>query len=166
VLCAAAHNTYVETWEGWLYLATVLDCFSKKVVGYAMADHMRSELVEEALRTASRNIEFAAGETIFHSDRGSQYMSSDFAAVARELGVRRSVGRTGICYDNAWAESFNGTLKNERVNRTQYPTREHARKDITRYIELRYNQIRLHSALGYRTPNEIESEWLERNRAA
>ncbi|PPJ28816.1 hypothetical protein C5E45_17815 [Nocardia nova] len=70
------------------------------------------------------------------------------------------------CYDNAWAESFNGTLKNERVNRTQYPTREHARKDVTRYIELRYNQIRIHSAIDYRTPNEVESEWFDRNQAA
>jgi transposase InsO family protein len=147
-------------------LATVLDCFSKKVVGYAMADHMRTELVEDALRVASRNIEFVPGETIFHSDRGSQYLPCDFAATAKELRVRRSVGRTGICYDNAWAESFNGTLKNERVHRTQYPTREHARKDITRYIELRYNQIRLHSAIGYRTPNEVEPEWIEQNRAA
>src|SRR5450755_3539254 len=90
----------------------------------------------------------------------------EFAAVAEGLGVRRSVGRTGVCYDNAWAESFNGTLKNERVHRTSYPTREHARVDITRYIELRYNQIRLHSALGYRTPNEVEWEWLEEQRAA
>ena len=76
------------------------------------------------------------------------------------------MGRTGICYDNAWAESFNGTLKNERVYRTQYPTREHARKDIARYIELRYNPIRLHSAIGYRTPNEVESEWLDQMEAA
>jgi putative transposase len=158
--------TYIKTWEGWLYLATVLDCFSRKVVGYAMDCHMRAELVEEALRMAAGNVEFIPGGTIFHSDRGAQYLSCDFSATATELGVRRSVGRTGICYDNAWAESFNGTLKNERVHRTEYPTREHARKDITRYIELRYNQIRLHSAIGYRTPNEVESEWLERNRAA
>ncbi|WP_405182561.1 integrase core domain-containing protein [Nocardia sp. NBC_01377] len=100
------------------------------------------------------------------SDRGSQYLSAEFAAVADELGVLRSVGRTGSCFDNAWAESFNGTLKNERVNRTEYPTREHARKDITRYIELRYNQIRLHSAIDYRTPNKVESEWFEQNKAA
>ena len=80
--------------------------------------------------------------------------------------MRQSVGRTGSCYDNAWAESFNGTLKNERVHRTQYPTREHARIDIIRYIELRYNQIRLHSALGYRTPNEVELEWQEQHLAA
>jgi putative transposase len=158
--------TYVRTWEGWLYLATVLDCFSKKVVGYAMADHMRADLVIEALRMAARNIAIERDVTVFHSDRGSQYLSVDFADAAAELGVRRSVGRTGVCWDNAWAESFNGTLKNERVNRTVYPTREHARKDITSYIELRYNQIRLHSGIDYRTPNEVESEWLERNRAA
>ena len=158
--------TYIRTWEGWLYLATVLDCFSKKVVGYAMADHMRTELVADALCMAARNLPFRREETIFHSDRGSQYLSAEFAAVAEELGVRRSVGRTGICFDNAWAESFNGTLKNERVNRTEYPTREHARKDIISYIELRYNQIRLHSGIDYRTPNEVESEWFEQNKAA
>ncbi|MBF6216439.1 IS3 family transposase [Nocardia puris] len=158
--------TYIRTWEGWLYLATVLDCYSKKVVGYAMADHMRTELVTDALRMAARNLPIAAGETIFHSDRGSQYLSAEFAAVAKELGILRSVGRTGTCYDNAWAESFNGTLKNERVNRTQYPTREHARKDVIRYIELRYNQLRIHSAIDYRTPNEVESEWFDRNQAA
>ena len=93
-------------------------------------------------------------------------MSGEFALLCASLGARQSVGRTGICYDNAWAESFNGTLKNERVYRTQYPTREHARIDITRYIELRYNQIRLHSALGYRTPNEVEQEWIQQHLAA
>lgn len=158
--------TYIRTWEGWLYLATVLDCFSKKVVGYAMAEHMRTELVTDALRMAARNLPFQREETIFHSDRGVQYMSSEFASVADELGVRRSVGRTGVCWDNCWAESFNGTLKNERVHRTEYPTREHARKDIVAYIELRYNQIRLHSGIDYRTPNEVESEWFEQNKAA
>jgi putative transposase len=158
--------TYIRTWEGWLYLATVLDCFSKKVVGYAMAEHMRTELVADALRMAARTVPFRPGATIFHSDRGCQYLSAEFAAVAEELGVQRSVGRTGVCYDNAWAESFNGTLKNERVNRTEYPTREHARKDIASYIELRYNQIRLHSGIDYRTPNEVESEWFDRNKAA
>ncbi|MFJ9371582.1 integrase core domain-containing protein [Nocardia sp. NPDC101769] len=96
----------------------------------------------------------------------SQYFSAEFADVTNELGAKRSVGRTGTRFDNAWAESFNGTLENERVNRTEYPTRAHARKDIIAYIELRYNQIRLHSAIDYRTPNEIKSEWLERNQAA
>lgn len=158
--------TYIRTWEGWLYLATVLDCFSKKVVGYAMAEHMRAELVSDALRMAARHVPFRRGETIFHSDRGSQYLSAEFAAVADDVGAKRSVGRTGTCFDNAWAESFNGTLKNERVNRTEYPTREHARKDVISYIELRYNQIRIHSGIDYRTPNEVESEWFDRNKAA
>jgi transposase InsO family protein len=158
--------TYIPTWEGWLFLATVLDCYSKKVVGYAMADHMRTELVTEALQMAIDNRVIVSGETVFHSDRGCQYTSQTFAEFTDAAGIRRSLGRTGICYDNAWAESFNGTLKVERVNRTAYPTREHARVDITRYIELRYNQVRLHSALGYRTPNEAESDWINNDRAA
>jgi putative transposase len=158
--------TYIPTWEGWLYLATVLDCATKKVVGYAMADHMRTSLVSDALKMAARNIVIVPDVTIFHSDRGSQYCSQDFADLTAQLKVRRSVGRTGVCYDNAWAESFNGTLKVERVNRTSYPTRQHARIDITRYIELRYNHVRLHSALGYITPNEAEQWWLAQNSAA
>jgi len=153
--------TYIATWQGWLYLATVLDCFSKKVVGYAMAEHMRTELVTDALAMAQRNGHIRPGVTIFHSDRGTQYTSADFETFTRAAGITRSVGRTGICYDNAWAESFNATLKVERVHRTTYPTRGHATRDIARYIELRYNQKRLHSALGYRTPNEVEDAWYE-----
>lgn len=158
--------TYIRTWQGWLYLATVLDCFSKKVVGYAMDSTMTADLVIEALDMAAQRVEFTPAVSIFHSDRGTQYTSADFAKAAKKHGIRRSVGKTGVCYDNAWAESFNGTLKNERCNRTVYPTREHARKDVTTYIELRYNAKRLHSAIDYRTPNEVESEWLENNRAA
>lgn len=158
--------TYISTWQGWLYLATVLDCHTKQVVGYAMADHLRTPLIIEALTMAARNIDIRRGITIFHSDRGCQYTSQEFADAATELGIRRSLGRTGTCYDNAWAESFNGTLKNERVNRTQYPTHEHARIDIGRYIELRYNQKRLHSALGYITPNEAERIWWDNNQTA
>lgn len=158
--------TYVATWAGWVYLATVLDCFSKKVVGYAMAEHMRTELVTDALAMAARNGHIRAGVTVFHSDRGTQYTSQAFADYTKKLGVTRSVGRTGICYDNAWAESFNATLKVERVHRTVYPTREHAIRDIARYIELRYNQKRLHSGLGYRTPNEVEQAWYESHEAA
>lgn len=158
--------TYIKTWQGWLYLATVLDCFSKKVVGYAMDSTMTADLVIDALDMAANRVEFTPGVSIFHSDRGTQYTSADFSAAAEKHGIRRSVGKTGICYDNAWAESFNGTLKNERCNRTAYPTREHARKDVTAYIELRYNARRLHSAIDYRTPNEVELEWLGNNRAA
>ena len=95
-----------------------------------------------------------------------QYTSRSFAEAAAELGVRRSVGRTGSCFDNALAESFNASLKVERVHRTVYPTREHARKDVTRYIEFRYNTKRLHSALGYRTPQEVHDEYRNQQLAA
>lgn len=158
--------TYIRTWQGWVYLATVLDCATKKAVGYAMADHMRTELIIEALDMAVRNGRTRPGVTIFHSDRGTQYTSDDFAKYTKTNAITRSVGRTGICYDNAWAESFNATLKNERVHRTSYPTRARAIADITKYIELRYNHKRLHSALGYRTPDEVESEWYSAQQAA
>ena len=157
--------TYIPTWEGWVYLATVLDCFSKKAVGYAMADHMRTSLVTDALSMAVRNGGVRDG-AVFHSDRGSQYMSAEFAEFCEDNGISRSVGRTGVCYDNAWAESFNGTLKVERVNRTVYPTRDRAIQDVARYIELRYNQKRLHSGLGYLTPNQVEGTWYETREAA
>src|SRR5664279_5818938 len=96
----ARHNTYIPTWEGWLYLATVLDCCTKKVLGYAMAEHMRTSLVTDALAMAARNITIHRDVTIFHSDRGSQYTSQEFADFTEGLGVRRSVGRTGVCYEN------------------------------------------------------------------
>lgn len=158
--------TYIRTWQGFLYLATVLDCFSKKVVGYAMADHMRTSLVTDALAMAARNGHIRPEVTIMHTDRGAQYTSAEYAEFAGRLEIKRSVSRTGNCYDNAWAESFNGTLKNERTHRTEYPTRDAARFDITRYIELRYNTRRLHSALGYQTPNEVEEAYYAANLAA
>ncbi len=158
--------TYIPTWAGWVFLATVLDCYSKKVVGYAMAAHMRTELVTDALAMAHRNGHVREGVTIFHSDRGTQYTSAEFKEFTDRYGITRSVGRTGICYDNAWAESFNATLKVERVHRTVYPTRDHAYRDIARYIELRYNQKRLHSALGYCTPNEVEQAWYDTRMAS
>jgi len=158
--------TYIKTWAGWVYLATVLDCHSKKVLGYALADHMRTELVRDALAMAVKNSPNGLSGAVFHSDRGSQYMSAEFSQFCKERGIARSVGRTGVCWDNAWAESFNGTLKNERCHRTVYPTKDHAVRDVTRWIELVYNQRRLHSAIGYRTPNEVEEEWLQGQKAA
>jgi putative transposase len=157
--------TYIDTWQGWLYLATVIDCHTKACVGYAMAGHMRADLVIEALGMAARNYRLAEN-AIFHSDRGTQYTSEAFVKAARTLGIRRSVGRTGVCFDNALAESFNAAVKVERVNRTVYPTREHARKDVTRYIEFRYNTQRLHSGLGYKTPQEVYNEYLNQQQAA
>jgi putative transposase len=157
--------TYVPTWEGWLYLATVIDCATRKVVGWAMDDHYRTPLISAAIGMAARNTDLPAG-TVFHSDRGSNYTSGEFAGVLEGLGIRQSVGRTGICFDNALAESFNAAVKVERVHRTVYPTRRKAREDIAGYIELRYNRTRLHSALGYRTPQEAHDEYLNRQLAA
>jgi len=157
--------TYIPTWEGWLYLATVIDCHTKAVIGYAMGDNYKTPLIAEAIRKAARNVPLPF-HAIFHSDRGSNYTSGAFAQTLTDLGIRQSVGRTGICYDNAMAESFFGTLKNERVNRTVYPTRKHAYDDISRYIELRYNTRRIHSGLGYRTPQEVYDEWLGQHDAA
>lgn len=157
--------TYVPTWEGWLYLATVIDCATRKVAGWAMDDHYRTPLISAAIRMAARNADLPAG-AVFHSDRGSNYTSGEFAGVLEGLGIRQSVGRTGICFDNALAESFNAAVKVERVHRTVYPTRRKAREDIARYIELRYNRTRLHSALGYRTPQEAHDEYLNRQLAA
>ncbi len=152
--------TYIATWQGWLYLATVIDCFNREVVGYAMADHMRTSLVSDAIEMAARNHSLASG-CIFHSDRGSQYTSADFAATLAALDLRGSVGRTGTCFDNALAESFNAALKVERVHRTAYPTRKKAKDDIARYIEIFYNRRRIHSTLGYKTPHEVRTNYLK-----
>ncbi len=157
--------TYVETWEGWVYLATVLDCHTKAVVGWAIDDNYKTPLIEKAIEMAARN-HALADEAIFHSDRGSNYTSTRFAKTLKRLRLRQSVGRTGICYDNSMAESFFGTLKNERCHRTEYPTREHAYRDIARYIELRYNSRRRHSGLQYRTPKQVHDEFLNRQLAA
>jgi transposase InsO family protein len=157
--------TYIPTWQGWLYLATVLDCHTKQVVGYAMADHYRTPLIVEAIEMAATN-GMIAPDAIFHSDRGSNYTSTEFAECLDGLDIQQSVGRTGICFDNAMAESFFGVLKVERVNRTVYPTRQRARDDIAQYIELWYNTRRLHSALGYRTPAEVYEDTLSVSLAA
>jgi putative transposase len=157
--------TYIRTWAGWLYLATVIDCFNREVIGYAMADHMRTSLVSDALEMAARNHVLAV-DCIFHSDRGAQYTSTEFGAQLALLHMRQSLGRTGCCYDNALAESFFAALKNERVHRTVYPTRNKAKQDIARYIEIFYNRQRLHSTLCYRTPHEVRIEYLHEQLAA
>ncbi|MEX0741527.1 MAG: IS3 family transposase, partial [Phycisphaeraceae bacterium] len=151
--------TYIETWEGWLFLATVIDCATKKVIGYAMDDNYKTPLISLAITRAAANMTLPQG-AIFHSDRGSNYTSEEYAAVLRSLNISQSVGRTGICYDNAMAESFFGVLKTELVHRTQYPAREHARRDIARYIEFRYNTRRIHSGLGYNTPQEAHDAYI------
>lgn len=157
--------TEIKTWEGKVYLATVIDCFSKEVIGYAMADHFRTELVTAAIEMAAANHPLAP-QCVFHSDRGSNYTSHDYAEVLARLDLRQSLGRTGICFDNAAAESFFATLKKERVYRTVYPTRKRAMRDIARYIELFYNCRRLHTANGYRPPREVRIEYLKPQEAA
>jgi putative transposase len=157
--------TYIDTWEGWVYLATVIDCATRKIVGWAMGDNYKTPLISRAIEMAARNLDLPDG-AIFHSDRGSNYTSAAFAEKLEELGIKQSVGRTGICYDNAMAESFNGTLKNELVYRTAYKTRKTAMDDIARWIELRYNRTRLHSTLGYRTPQEVLDGYLTGQEAA
>ena len=157
--------TYIPTWEGWLYLATVIDCQHKGVIGWAFDDNYKTPLICAAIDMAVRNHDIVP-KAIFHSDRGSNYTSAEFAEHLGGYDIRQSTGRTGICYDNAMAESFFAALKNERVSRTVYPTRESARKDIAKYIEFHYNRNRLHSGLGYRTPQEVHDEYLHRNPAA
>lgn len=146
--------TYVPTWEGWLYVALVIDCYSRCIAGWAMDDNYKTPLIVEAVTMAARNIP-PISNAVFHSDRGSNYTSDEYGSALEDLGLLRSVGRTGICFDNALAESTNGALKVELVNRTQYATRAAAKKDIARYIELFYNRRRLHSGLAYQTPQEV-----------
>jgi transposase InsO family protein len=146
--------TYIHTWQGFVYLATVIDCYSKKVVGWSIADHMRTELVKGALKNAAATT-LIHPDAIWHSDRGSVYTSDDFRALVTSLGMRSSVGSTGVCWDNSMAESFFSMLKNERVYQTVYATKAQARRDIIRYIEGLYNSRRRHSGLGYRRPNEV-----------
>ena len=159
--------TYISTWEGWLFLATVIDCHTKEVIGWAADDNYKTPLIEKAIEMAARNYPLAS-KAIFHSDRGSNYTSQQFAKTLKKHDLRHSVGRTGICDDNAIAESFFAALKNERVHRgILHPTREHARRDVVRYIEFWYNSRRRHSGLQYRTPQQCPGNaYLERQSAA
>lgn len=157
--------TYIPTWQGWVYLATVIDCYSKAVVGWSMAAHMKASLVCDAMTMAAGNIKLQP-DCVFHSDRGTQYTSSEYRNLLTRLQVAPSVGRTGVCWDNALAESFFAALKNELVNRTVYATRKNARSDIARYIEGFYNRTRLHSGLGYRTPLEVRNKYANHQVAA
>lgn len=143
--------TYLATGEGWLYLADVLDLATRAVLGYAMAEHMRAELVVAALDMAAARLALPEG-AIFHSDRGSQYTSAAFATACAERGVTRSTGRVGSCFDNSPAEAFWSTLKRE-LGRCWWPTRAAARRAVFDYLAF-YNRRRRHSALGYRTPHE------------
>lgn len=157
--------TYIHTWQGFIYLATVIDCYSKKVVGWSIADHMRTKLVEDALKNAAASA-IIEPDAIWHSDRGSVYTSADYRKLVKDLGMRSSMGRTGVCWDNSMAESFFSMLKNERVYRTVYATKAQARRDVIAYIEGFYNSRRRHSALGYKRPNDVHYGYIQPATAA
>jgi len=150
-----ADITYVETGQGWLYLATVMDLYSRKIVGWAMADHLRAELTIGALAMAIATQRPAAG-LIHHSDRGVQYASTEYRKMMQAAGFKASMSRKGNCYDNAPMESFFHTIKTELIHHQHYATREEARRDIFAYIAGFYNQKRRHSAIGYLSPIEME----------
>ena len=153
--------TYLRTGEGWLYLATVVDLATRMVVGWAMAPRMTADIVVSALEMAHGR-GYVADGSIFHSDRGSQYTSTILARWARAHNVRLSVGRTGSCHDNAVAESFFGSLKNEWYARFAFKTRAKARAAVIWYIETFYNRMRPHSSVGWRRPAELMGEFFER----
>ncbi|MFT3854747.1 MAG: IS3 family transposase [Ilumatobacteraceae bacterium] len=149
--------TYIATGEGWLYLASVLDLGSRRLVGYSMADHMRTELVTDALSMAVAARGGVSG-VIAHADRGSQYTSNDYLSFCADNRLRPSVGRTGVCWDNAVAESFWESLKRECVQGRVFATRADARRTIFRWINW-YNTKRLHGSLGYIPPIEWETQY-------
>jgi transposase InsO family protein len=155
--------SYVRTWEGWAYVATVIDLSSRRVVGLATADHLRASLVGEALTMALTQRRPAPG-LVFHSDRGCQYTSAEFRGLLHEHGVIQSLSRPGQCWDNAVAESFFATLKEELLYRGVWPTRAAAKRAIFEYVEVFYNRQRMHSALDYLTPVEHEARQAELNK--
>ena len=157
--------TYLRTGEGWLYLATVIDLCTRMVVGWQMADHMRTSLVTDAL-TMAKEHGHVQQRAVFHADRGTQYTSREFARYCRNAKVRRSVGRTGSCFDNSVAESWFATLKNEMYHRYRFTTRDRARFAVAEYIELFYNRKRHHSTLHYRTPAQVWAEHQIQTKAA
>ena len=152
----AGDITYVWTQQGWLYLAVVIDLYSRKVVGWSMGRRLKSALVCDALQMALWRRRPPKGQLIHHSDRGVQYASHAFRRLLKAHGIEGSMSRKGDCWDNAVVESFFGTLKSERVHWRSYQSRDEARADIVEYITMFYNSWRLHSYLGYQSPDEFE----------
>ena len=152
-----ADITYLRTWEGWLYLAAVQDAYSRRIVGWAMTEHMRTELVADALQMAVARRRPEPG-LIHHSDQGSQYVALGFGQQARDAGIAVSMGSKGDAYDNAVAESFFATIKKELVHRQPWPSRRDLSSTVFEYIEAFYNRQRRHSTLGYLSPEEYEKE--------
>ncbi len=151
-----ADITYLRTWEGWLYLVAVQDIYSRRIVGWSMADHMRTELVTDALAMALAKRRPAPG-LIWHSDQGSQFVSLAFGQQARAAGIAQSMGSRGACFDNAVAESFFATLKKELIHRHSWPTKAELRTEVFDYIEVFYNRRRRHSLLGMLSPVDCEN---------
>ncbi len=160
-----ADITYIPTHEGWLYLAVVMDLYTRMIVGWAMDARMTRELVIRALRMAYFRRKPGAG-LMHHSDRGSQYCSHDYQALLADYGMVASMSRKGNCWDNAPMESFFNSLKNERVFHESYLTREHAKRDLFDYIEVFYNRSRRHSALSYQSPAAHYAAWLTQQKLA
>jgi putative transposase len=154
-----ADITYVRTWEGWLYLASVMDCYSRRIVGWAIADHLRAELVVDALEMAVARRRPDAG-LVHHSDQGSQYTSLVFTRRCRAVGIDVSMGSRGDCFDNAVLESFHASLKKDLIHRRSWPTKAEARTAIFDYIEAFYNRRRRHSTLAMLSPVEFEKRTL------
>ncbi|MEI6622924.1 MAG: IS3 family transposase [Actinomycetes bacterium] len=157
--------TYIPTGEGWLYLASALDLGSRRLLGYSMAEHMRTDLVIDALDMAVGVRGGDVAGVIFHGDRGAQYMSARYQQHLADLGMRQSVGRTGVCWDNSVAEALWSGLKRELVHRYRFATRSQARQAIFRWINW-YNRSRLHSSLGYLPPVEWEAQYRRHQPAA
>lgn len=152
----ACDITYLPTAQGWLYLAVVLDLYSRRIVGWSMADHLKSQLVEEAMEMAL-NSRRPKENLLHHSDRGVQYACADYQRLLKERGIVCSMSRRGNCYDNAVVESFFGKLKTERIYRHRFATRDQARSAVFSYIEVFYNRQRRHSSLGYLSPEMFEA---------
>ena len=156
----AGDITYIKTGEGFMYLATCMDVFTRKIVGWSLQNHMRTDLVLDAFKMAWGRKSTSPAELIYHSDRGSQYASYEFRDKLLQYNITPSMSRRGNCYDNAIMESFFHTLKTELVYRIKFETQEQAKREIFEYIEVWYNRQRLHSSLGYLSPEEYEQQHL------
>ena len=147
--------TYIKTWDGWAYVATVIDLHSRALIGWSVDDHMRTSLITDALDMAITHRRPPKG-VIFHSDRGTQYTSQKFDRYCKDHNIQRSLGRTGICYDNAVSESFFATYKKELIHTRPWPNLKILKKETFTWIEEYYNRTRRHSTFGYLTPTEYE----------
>ena len=160
-----ADITYIWTRQGWLYLASVMDLYSRKIIGFSMGDRLKKELVITALKRAMAHQPSSEG-LIHHSDRGSQYASIEYTTLLETAKIEISMSGKGNCYDNAVIEAFHSVIKKELIHQTHYETREEAKHSITSYILTFYNSKRIHSSLDYMTPNMFEKSYYSRQEAA